>query len=411
MKNWIKVLSGTVAGALIGALLPAHTEFLETAIRFLFQLAVNFGKYIFIPLVFFSFAIEVYELYRQKLLRKTFGRALAFWSAVTVSAVLFAAVLTLLLSPQRLSHIVPESEVFEVPPLSDFLLSVIPSNMLGVFFNPYGILFPVIVLAFFIGLNLSFDRLATKSISTLFDSFSKLLQHINTFVVDILWGMIFFITMGFVYSLKSGAVMNRDIVYFILFLVVEAVFFLFVFCPAIMFLFFKEKNPYKLLFGLTVPALTAFVSGDVLFSHAALLKYNEKNSGVESTINSFLTGFYAAVFRPGTVMMTVSAFLMILKSQSGLTVSFVSVTIAVLLTLALSLYTGTIPVVGSFFSVIIMCSVYGVVKSDSYHLLLPLLPVMYGLAALIDTVCSGLCVYLIAKQTGAVRIVNAKDFY
>lgn len=110
-------------------------------------------------------------------------------------------------------------------------------------------------------------------------------------------------------------------------------------------------------------------------------------------------------------MMTVSAFLMILKSQSGLTVSFVSVAVAVLLALVLSLYTGTIPVVGSFFSVIIMCSVYGVVKSDSYHLLLPLLPVMYGLAALIDTVCSGLCVYLIAKQTGAVRIVNAKDFY
>ena len=159
MKNWIKVLLGTFAGALVGALLPAHTEFLETAVRFLFELAVNFGKYIFIPLVFFSFAIEVYELYRQKLLRKTFGRALAFWSVVTAAAVLFAAVLTLLLSPQRLSHIVPESEVFEVPPLSDFLLSVIPANMLSVFFNPYGILFPVIVLALFM-----YNRVASQKV-------------------------------------------------------------------------------------------------------------------------------------------------------------------------------------------------------------------------------------------------------
>ena len=411
MKNWIKVLLGAFLGAGIGAVLPAKVEFLHGLTRFFFDLSVNFGKYIFIPLVFFSLVIEVYEMYRQKTLKKIFLRGLAFTGGVSLLAVLFGTALTLLLSPQRLSHIIPEAEVYRVPGLSDFLLSFVPSDMIRVFFNPYGILFPVVVLTFLIGVNLSFDRLATKSISNLFDSFSKLFQHINTFVVDILWIMIFFISLRFSYSLKAGPALNADIVYFILFLVLEAVLFLFVFCPALLFLFFKEKNPYKLLFGLMTPALTAFLSGDVLLSHAVLIKHNEKNSGVDMTTNSFLTGFFAAIFRPGTIMMTVSAFLMILKSQSGLTISFSSVMIAVLLSLVLSLYTGTIPVVGSFFSVIVMCGLYGVVKSDAYNLLVPLLPILFGLAAFIDTVCSGLSVYLIARQTGSVRIVGAKDFY
>ena len=193
MKNWIKVLLGAFLGAGIGAVLPAKVEFLHGLTRFFFDLSVNFGKYIFIPLVFFSLVIEVYEMYRQKTLKKIFLRGLAFTGGVSLLAVLFGTALTLLLSPQRLSHIIPEAEVYRVPGLSDFLLSFVPSDMIRVFFNPYGILFPVVVLAFLIGVNLSFDRLATKSISNLFDSFSKLFQHINTFVVDILWIMIFFI--------------------------------------------------------------------------------------------------------------------------------------------------------------------------------------------------------------------------
>lgn len=411
MKNWMKVLLGAFLGSVIGAFLPAKVEFLHGLVRFFFDLSVNFGKYIFVPLVFFSLVIEVYEMYRQKTLKKIFLRSLAFTGAVALLAVLFGMTLTLILSPQRLSHIIPEAEVYRVPELADFFLSFVPSDMIQVFFNPYGILFPAVILAFLIGVNLSFDRLATKSISTLFDSFSKLFQHINTFVVDILWIMIFFISLQFSYSLKSGPALNADIVYFILFLVLEAVLFLFVFCPALLFLFFKEKNPYKLLFGLMTPALTAFLSGDVLLAHSVMMKHNEKNLGVDVTTNSFLTGFFAAVFRPGTVMMTVSAFLMILKSQSGLTISFSSVLIAVLLSLVLALYTGTIPVVGSFFSVIVMCGFYGVVKSDAYNLLVPMLPILFGLSAFIDTVCSGLCVYLIARQTGSVRIVGVKDFY
>lgn len=407
----MKVLLGAFLGSGIGVLLPAKINFLYEVIRFFFELSVNFAKYVFIPLVFFSFVIEVYEMYRQKLLKKIFLRALAFTGGVSLLAVFFGMALTLLLSPQRLSYIIPEAEVYQIPGLTDFLLSFVPSEMVRVFFNPYGILFPIIVLAFLIGINLSFDRLATKAISTLFDSFAKLFQHINTFVVDILWIMMFFISLHFSYSLKTGPALNADIVYFILFLVLESLLFLFVFCPALLFLFFKEKNPYKLLFGLLTPSLTAFLSGDVLFSHAVLMLHNEKNSGVDTTTNSFLTGFFAAVFRPGTVMMSVSAFLMILKSQSGLTISFSSVMIAVVLSLVLSLYTGTIPVVGVFFSVTVMCGVYGVVKTDAYNLLVPLLPILFGLSAFIDTVCSGLSVYLIAKQTGAVRAINVKDFH
>lgn len=411
MRNWIKVLLGAIIGSILGILLPVESEFTGKLVAFLSEISINFGKYVFIPTVFFSFVIEVYEMYRQKMLKKIFVLGFSYLGVISLIAALFAVALTLGLSPQRLSHIVPEASIYQVPNLPDFFLSFMPADMIKVFFNPYGIIFPLLILAFLLGLNLSFDRLATKSISTLFDSLSKLFQHINTFVVDILWIMIVFIAVDFSYSLKSGPAMNADVVYFIIFLILEVLVFLFVFCPALIFLFFKEKNPYKLIFGLITPSLTAILSGDILLSHGILQKHTEKNLGVEPTVNSFLNGLFAALMRPGTIMMTVSSFLMILKSQSGLTITFSSVTISIILALLLSLYTGMIPVVGSFFSVIVMCELYGVVKSDAYHLLIPLLPILYGFSAFVDTVCSGLCTYLIGKRCSSIKIVNAKEFY
>lgn len=72
MKNWMKVLLGAFLGSVIGAFLPAKVEFLHGLVRFFFDLSVNFGKYIFVPLVFFSLVIEVYEMYRQKTLKNFF---------------------------------------------------------------------------------------------------------------------------------------------------------------------------------------------------------------------------------------------------------------------------------------------------------------------------------------------------
>ena len=71
MKVWIKYLIGSVLGIIAAFILPMHIPALESTLVTLSEIAIRFGRYALIPLVFFGTAMSLFNLRHKKHILKT----------------------------------------------------------------------------------------------------------------------------------------------------------------------------------------------------------------------------------------------------------------------------------------------------------------------------------------------------
>ncbi|MDR2796403.1 MAG: cation:dicarboxylase symporter family transporter, partial [Spirochaetaceae bacterium] len=82
MKVWVKLIIGSIAGLLLGFLLPENHPAMVDAFSFLQNLSISIGRYTALPIVVFSLTIGIYEL-RQD------GK---FWSLLGSTFLLIAGI-------------------------------------------------------------------------------------------------------------------------------------------------------------------------------------------------------------------------------------------------------------------------------------------------------------------------------
>ena len=70
MKIWIKYLLGCILGIIAALILPTENLVLQRVIAFLTDFAIRFGRYMLLPLLFFSMTISVCNLREDKKLLK-----------------------------------------------------------------------------------------------------------------------------------------------------------------------------------------------------------------------------------------------------------------------------------------------------------------------------------------------------
>lgn len=409
MKVWLKLLLGAAVGVALGLFLPLPARADGSLILQFNDFILSLGRFALFPLVFFSTAVALSELQKEKRLWSTLVRSVIYMALGTVLLVLVGALFILLFSPERIPITSRRETELIFRSWNDTLANLVPKNLFQILTGGADFLLPVYVLAFVLGLHFSFDRAVTEPTVTLFDSLSRILYHLNSFVVEVL---------GFGMIVLSAAWLTQvrliqDIqLYVQVFAVlsVAAVVVIFVVLPAVLWFFGGRENPFKWIFGMMGAGLGAFFSGDSFFSLSLATRLSRENLGVPRKVGAVTLPLFAMFGRAGTALTSTIAFFIILKSYSSLEISLEQILWTVTFASLLSFALPSVPGLGAYINLSLLCNLYGRGYENGYLTLQPVLPILVSFSALLDIYVGSLAALLVTRHGKMQKIIPPKLF-
>ncbi len=408
MKIWIKYLLGCILGIIATLVLPTDNLVFQKIIAFLTDFAIRFGRYMLLPLLFFSMTISVCNLREENKLFKVFLQTVAV-IVLSSFVLMFIGLISALLI--KLPRIPISGEKLSTPiilGLSEKILNLLPDSPFEALLDG-AFLVPLYVFAGFAGAGFASDRVVSKPAYNLFDSLSHVCYLIMSFFVDMLAiGMIAISctwTIQFISLLKTGVYTGFIIMLFVDFVLIVGIIY-----PLIMRFIFKEMRPYRILYASIAPILTAFFSTDANLSLIVNIRHSKESIGIRRRLNSIVMPIFSSFGRGGTACVTAISFIVILRSYSGLGIAFTDIIWIALVSFGLSFVLGAIPMGGPFVAISVICSLYGRGFDAGYLLLKPAIPVICAVATAIDTVTALLGSYLIASKNKWIERKDMKKY-
>ncbi len=399
MKIWISSLLAIIAGILAAIFIP----FGESAHIFLIkysELAINIGRYIIFPMVFFSLAIAVCKLRREKSLLRTMIFTAVYMVGATFLLVIIGVIITLIYSPTRIPLIVESQSLFDLTNQTNSLMMIFPQNMFNVLTGNSNVMLPLYFLSFILGITIYKDREISEPTFNLFDSLSRILYELNITITKITPVLLAGLSYGLMRSIKDIADLSmfKDL---LIILLITTLLVLFVIYPMILFITDKKSNPYKSIYAVLVPMLTALIGGDSLFSLSSLTRACKENLHISRKIGAITLPLSAMFGKAGTAMVTSISFLTILKSYSSLEITLYQIIWVILFSFIVSFTLASIPAMGAYTALYMLSSFYSSAHSghtDSYLLIKPIVPILIGLAVLIDVATSAVITILVSRS-------------
>jgi len=407
MKIWLKYLIAATLGVAMGLVVPLAGSM--GVLDVLTEISMNLGRYMLLPILFFSMPIAVHELTEDKKLLQTGGRAIAY----SILAVFIMALMGigggLLLAPGRIP--LSTDAFFAVAPLPtirEITLAMIPANPLQAFLSIDFIL-PMALLGTMLGLALSFDRSATKPALNLFDSISRISWQINSFFVEILPLPLIFISAARTISIVSTprlGIFGRMLAV----LGMELAIVVLIILPLTIYLANGRRNPFKLLYGLMAPAMAAAITGHTAIPAGILLKHLKESLGVRRRSSTVSLPLVMVFGRAGTAMVSATAFIVILSSYSSLGIGTSTIGWMLLFVPASALLLGAAPGLGPLSALVFLCSVYGRGFESGYILIVPVAFPLLAMGAFLDILFQGVVATLVARHEGMAVEKTAHHF-
>ncbi|MDR1211470.1 MAG: cation:dicarboxylase symporter family transporter [Spirochaetaceae bacterium] len=399
MKIWLKLLIGSLLGVLLGFLLPGEHELIQSGVLWLQELAIQIGRYAAVPMLFFALTIAIYELRQDNRLWGLVLKTLAFILAGTVFMVSLGILVIFIFSRTRIRISMAEQQELISLYLSDAVKDIFPSNMLSVLGQSGLYLLPVAVLAFFLGMGLSYDRNYTKPVISLVDSLSRIFYHIASFFSEIL-GLIIII-LGAYWSFRFRDALRADFRDLLLLIGIFSMVLGFAILPAFLYLLRPKTNPWKILYGSLGAAITAFFSGDMNFTLPVLFRHTRENLGVRRRANTVIITLFTSFGRAGSAMIAAMAFIVIIKSYSSLGVEGRDIVIVALRAIGISFLLFRHPGDGAHTALAVLCTGFGGQGFGAGYLILrPMAFYLIAIGTFLDVIFTALGTYAIARMSG-----------
>jgi Na+/H+-dicarboxylate symporter len=405
MKIWIKLLAGSLLGVVAGIFIPAQAQaFLDQ----LSGLLVGIGRYVLFPFVFFSLGIGTSELRQEKRLGRVYLSGLKYLVLSTAALVILGTLSVLVFPPERIPITVESEKAFAPVNIMEGLRSIFPRNLFLVLGGSGDFLFPLMVLAFLLGVNMDFDRQLTRPIVQIFDSLSRIFYHLNSLVVEL-----FGIAMIVIAAALMVRITHADLAMYkqiLIILAADTVVVVFGVFPLCLYLLGVRDRPFRWIYAALGPAIAGLFTGDAYLSMGVLTKHGKENLGVPRMVGSAVYPLFAVVGRAGTAMVAGVSFILILRSYSSLEITFLQTLWVMLFSLLVSFVLGAVPGNGAFFAVFMLCSLYGKGLQEGYLILKAIAPFLVSLGAFIDVFSSALASLLVAREENVWTEVETASF-
>lgn len=408
MKVWIKYLIGIALGILSAVLLPLDSETGKSIILFLNELFVRFGRYIVVPLIFFTGIIATNKLRTSKLFLKTAG-----WTflIVVVSSFLLTLVGLVSILMVKLPRIpitvdnVPEVSGIDVKAmiLSLFPYSAFDSLREGSF------LLISFLFAVFIGWESASEQNVFRPVFNFTDSLSKLFYNISVFFTEIMAVCMIAIMCNWTITFRSIWATGIYSPLIIMFLC-DFIFIAGIVYPLIIRFVCHDPHPYRVLLASISPALLSFISGDVNLTMPLAIRNGKESLGIRRRCGGFTYPVFSIFARGGASLVVAISFILIWRSYSSLSIPLSDIFWIFGMSFGLSFILGGNPSGGAFILLTILCTKYSRGFETSFILLKPASLVICSFAALFDCLTSMFGSYIVAVKTKMIEHHSISHF-
>ena len=409
MKLWMRMLIGVTLGLFLGAYLPVAGRDGIAIMQVLAGLVVNIGRYALYPVVFFGVVVGVHELRADRLTGAVFAKAGAATVALTAVLVPLGTLLTLFLSGQRIPPIFQESAIPAVPSVAQLAAEVFPRNLFAVFAGSGDFLLPVAAAALFIGLVLHHEGSTVGPGVDLMDSLARVSYRLNAWFLEAVSVGLIAISAAWLMQLRTVSDLQLFAPLIWLLVGVTALFVV-VGYPALAYFLGGRYGPFAWLYALVGPVLVAFFSGDSYFALGALTRVAKENYGISREASAPVLTLTTLFAKAGSAMVIAASFITVLRSYTALEIGFLQVVWIMGASFLISFLLGRVPGATVIVGLSVLSRAYGQGMSDIYLILLPVLPILTGIAVAIDTMSSALVALLVAVWERKRRIVDVLDF-
>ncbi len=403
MKIWIKYLIGVLIGGGFAFVAPADSELFNSAVTFLSDFAVQFGRYSLYPVLFFGFTLSIFKLRESKSLLKLAIIVSIFIIFSSFFMSVFGLISVSIGNPARIPIFVEETAKIEHLGILESFLTLFPSSSFEAFINGIYIL-PVCIFAGFAGAGCAVDKNIAKPALTLFDSFSRIAYAVTAFFVDMFSIGLIAISVNWVMQFR-GMLSTKFFTGFVTLLFADFFIIALVIYPILLKIVCRDVNPYKIMYAAIAPVCAAFFSGDTNVTLPVLLRHSNESLGVRRRISSVGLPVFSILGRAGSAMVVTISFIVILKSYSSLGIPAEDKLWLVGVSVLFSFCLGRFPVTGAYVSLVAVCSAYKGFESG-FLILQPAAFFIGSIAAAIDALTAIVGTYIVGHFF---KMTNPRD--
>ncbi|MGL1893793.1 MAG: dicarboxylate/amino acid:cation symporter [Spirochaetaceae bacterium] len=389
MKTLLQVLAGLIVGALIALLLPVNSLILTTITQ-ISTTILSMGRYIVLPLLFFSLIVSVCQLQRNRQLAVTTAKAIGLVAAFSLLLVIIGILVSFLFPSGPIPVVIDGIYEINVPSFKQLIEQSFPSNIFSVFvgeftsvenqFVPFFIL--ALVLGFFLTKS---SREEVEPTFNLVDSLSRIFFKINEYFLKISFIWVTILTATYINLI-------RDIFNIVIFLpliitlISLTVFIVFIVYPIIFYYTCGKRNSFKYILSQMPTLIVAVITGDYFFTSTTLIASQKLNFKIKREVSGFNIPFLSLFSKSGTALVSVITFIVILKSYSSLEITASQVLWVSIFSFLISFCLPTKAVGSSVASLYLLCSLYAYGNiEDSYIILSPVFPVLAAVSTIINS--------------------------
>ena len=408
MKVWIKYLIGVVIGLACALILPVDNPSVSGAISFILDIFIRFGRYIVVPMIFFSGVIAVNRLRSSKLILKT-----SLWTGLIIVAssliLTLAGVLSIVIVKlPRIPITVDQVTDTYTLGIGNMIRSLFPASAFEAVLEGSFLLVPFL-LAFLVGWESSVDETVFRPVLTLMDSLSKLVYGISVFFTEVMSVGMIAIMCNWTITFRSVWTTGIYTPMFIMF-IVDFVLIVGIIYPVILYYVCHDPHPYRILFASLTSLFTSFFSGDTNLTLPLNIRHGKESLGIRRRVSGFTYPLFSIFARGGSALVVVISFVVIWRSYSSLAISFKDVLWISGSAFGLSFLLGGLPSGSSFVLLAILCTTYSKGFETSFLLLKPAAPIICSFAALFDAATAMFGSYIVAVKTKMIEHHNLAHF-
>ncbi len=388
---WWQYTLAIIAGSLIG-FFPNTTQNTLDIFRAVALTMTGIGTYLVFPSAFLSIIIAIHQLMSRKLLLKS----ILFFALLLILFTVISSILGIGIGFGLISDRIPptpqETPPLNIPPLLDQLSAIFPDNFFHVFTGSSSNLLPLVVLAFIFGIMMYREHQNDNLLFRFSQSMWSMMYRLLSIMRIILIFSCTFLAAHSVLQIRTILEINI----FLTLVLVLTMCILLIVCIVypLLLTFLIGASPRTWFSNMLPPAISALVTGNVLFSTATLYTAHE-----DTPASNHMTSTLGLLFcRVGTVLVTGSSFIVVLRSYSALEIQFQQIALIFSLLTALSLAISYAPEQ----SIIVLLSSLSVMYNENtqelYFILLPIMLILTRLGAFMDVMTIGCINHIISAR-------------
>ncbi len=395
----IRYLGGLVVGLVLGVMLPLAGGDTGRLLVDLTGLVVTVARFLIFPLFFTGMIIAVDELRSDRQLVAVVGHG-ALWTALAVVVSTLVGVLGVaVLSPERIPPMIQEGQAVVPPSVLGAIVEGLPNNLFQVFVIHESAAGGILLVAFLIGMSLQYDRNITSPVSLVADSLNRILYRLNNLLVNWLGVLLIIPTAASVVLLRE--VVNLTIFLQLLLVIVVAVALVgFVLFPLTIFLVNRDrKETVQWIKSMLAPIVMALVTGDSYAALGTLARSSKEDMNVHRRIGAAALPIVSIYGRGGSALVGIAGTLLVIRSYTALEIGVGPMVGLALAAMAFSFLLARAPGNGVMLILSYLALLYGRGLEESYLILLPVMPLLERLGAVLDVMTAGFVTQMIQVYT------------